>query len=444
MSKTNKFHVKKIKETNITVEEERKYHSPFILFFKRNGNLLFIICMLLSITVFIIGASITIAGLKESSIVEYETNGVVVKFDSTNNSILNGTPITEEYANKVFDSNSIEDNNEGVVIRIKEKYVKKLGTIVFYSDKTVLIKYLDGTYLRVFPVDNKYGITEKGVINSKAETRKLTGEKKRNESLGIDLIYLSDGSVEVSKGDTVFFVRNDDLTSIENIFYTNLSIVSLPVKKEGNKTHYSNNTIKEDDHLIVDGKVVNKESEIKVLDDIKIIYYENGFAEVIKDDLSIIVEKKDHIVYNEHILEIINNTKEEPKDIKDIMDIKNITLSNTNKTDCNYVIVLEETDNYQAHNVSKRLPNEYIKFNAQANGKTIRNNVLEDNLKGNRNFEGLSLKTNTYKLYEGRLNKLSDVSIKIGMWIDYAKIGNEYMNSAFIGTVKVYVESINK
>ena len=121
MSKTNKFHVKKIKETNITVEEERKYHSPFILFFKRNGNLLFIICMLLSITVFIIGASITIAGLKESSIVEYETNGVVVKFDSTNNSILNGTPITEEYANKVFDSNSIEDNNEGVVIRIKEK-----------------------------------------------------------------------------------------------------------------------------------------------------------------------------------------------------------------------------------------------------------------------------------------------------------------------------------
>lgn len=125
MSKTNKFHVKKIKETNITVEEERKYHSPFILFFKRNGNLLFIICMLLSITVFIIGASITIAGLKESSIVEYETNGVVVKFDSTNNSILNGTPITEEYANKVFDSNSIEDNNEGVVIKIKEKYVKK-------------------------------------------------------------------------------------------------------------------------------------------------------------------------------------------------------------------------------------------------------------------------------------------------------------------------------
>ena len=38
MSKTNKFHVKKIKETNITVEEERKYHSPFILFFKRKKS----------------------------------------------------------------------------------------------------------------------------------------------------------------------------------------------------------------------------------------------------------------------------------------------------------------------------------------------------------------------------------------------------------------------
>ena len=32
MPKTNRFHVKEIDKQNVTVEEERKYRSPFILF----------------------------------------------------------------------------------------------------------------------------------------------------------------------------------------------------------------------------------------------------------------------------------------------------------------------------------------------------------------------------------------------------------------------------
>ena len=41
MPKTNKFYVKNIKKQNITIEEERKQHSPFILFLKKNGKLIF-------------------------------------------------------------------------------------------------------------------------------------------------------------------------------------------------------------------------------------------------------------------------------------------------------------------------------------------------------------------------------------------------------------------
>lgn len=40
--------------------------------------------------------------MKESSIVMYEQNGVVVSFDGDDNSIVNGTPITKEYAEKVL------------------------------------------------------------------------------------------------------------------------------------------------------------------------------------------------------------------------------------------------------------------------------------------------------------------------------------------------------
>ena len=49
MAKTNKFFVKKIKEDRITVEEERRDRSPFVLFFIRNGKLLFTISLLLSL-----------------------------------------------------------------------------------------------------------------------------------------------------------------------------------------------------------------------------------------------------------------------------------------------------------------------------------------------------------------------------------------------------------
>lgn len=80
MAKTNKFFVKKYEEdkSKITVEEERKYRSPFILFLVNNGRLILTISLLLSISVFIIGVTLILNSIKDSSIVMYEENGVVV------------------------------------------------------------------------------------------------------------------------------------------------------------------------------------------------------------------------------------------------------------------------------------------------------------------------------------------------------------------------------
>ena len=258
------------------------------------------------------------------------------------------------------------------------------------------------------------------------------------------MLYLSDGSVEVTKENVTFFVQNSNLTSLDNKFYTNLSIVSLPIKKEENKIYYSNSTIKENNYLLVDNTKYNKIKEITIHDNIKIIYYENNFAEVIKDNLSIIVEKSEHIIYDDNIFEIVDNSVNNDKiDPKDIMDIKNITLENNNQKESNYMIVLEETKNYQKHNVTRILPSEYINYNVYLNGNKINNQVLNNNIKGTSKASDLSLKNNTYLIYEGKLEKLSTVTVKIGMWISYETITNEYMNSAFIGTIKVYVESLS-
>lgn len=443
MSKTNKFRVKEFKKNKITVEEERKKHSPFILFFINNGKLIFTISLLFSLTVFIIAISLTLSNIKDSSIIIYESNGVVVSFDGNDQSIINGTPITKDYASKIFNSNIEDKQDIGVVIKIKERNFKT-GTIIFYSDKTALVKYNNGEYLRVFSINNNYGINEDGIINRSAITKKVTGEIKTNSSLGITMLYLSDGSVEVTKGDVTFFVRNSDLTSLDNKFYTNLSIVSLPIKKEENKIYYSNGTIKENNYLLVDNTKYNKIKEITIHDNIKIIYYENNFAEVIKDNLSIIVEKSEHIIYDDNIFEIVDNSVNNDKiDPKDIMDIKNITLENNNQKESNYMIVLEETKNYKKHNITRILPSEYINYNVYLNGNKINNQVLNNNIKGTSKASGLSLKNNTYLIYEGKLEKLSTVTVKIGMWISYETITNEYMNSAFIGTIKVYVESLS-
>ena len=447
MIRNNKFFVKKYDEdeNKITLEEERKYHSPFVLFLIKNGRLLLAISLLLSVSVFIIAITLIFGNMKESSIVMYEQNGVVVSFDGDDNSIVKGTPITKEYAEKVFDSNLIQDNNlRGVVIKLKEVSIKDKnkgkvkGVITFYSDRTAIVKYDDGSYKRIYSVNGNYGITESGVIDSKAITNDLSGEYKKNDKYNINLIYLSDGSVIVKKDKVELFVRNSDITSNDDEFFTTLSGVSTPISKDGNKYTYSDGTIKENDYIIVDDIKYTKVDKKKTEDNIKIIYYDNGYAEIIYNNLNVMVKNSEHIRYNDNIFEIIDNDKKDVIEIKDIMDIKDIKLENKNNTVSNYMIVLEESNNYDKYKISKKLPSKYINYNIYVNGNKIINNVLDKKLD---NTSGIENGENSYLIYEGKIDKLSELTVKVGMWVSYEDITNEYMNSGFVGTMKVYIES---
>lgn len=440
MGKSKDFYVKKYDEdkNKITVEEEKRYRSPFILFLINNGKLIFTISLLLSISVFIIAITLSFKNIGESSVVMYESNGVVVSFNGSDNSIINGTPITKEYAEKVFYSNLNNDNYlRGVVIKVKEIDING-DNYIFYSDKTVIIKYNDGSFKKVYPLDNKYAVNDKGEINSKAIYKDLSGEYKKNSKYDIDIIYLSDGSVIIIKDNINFYVRNSDITNNDS-FYTNLSGVSSLFNVDDNKYYYSNGIIKEDNFIIVNGVKYSKDYEKDdIFDNIKVIYYDNGYAEVICGNLSIMVEKSEHIKYNNNIFEIIDNNKyKENIDIKDIMDIKNITLKNTNDKKANYMVVLEESssNSYSKYDISKRLDNKYIFYNTYINGNIVKNKILDNSI----NIAGDD--KNSYLICEGIIDKLSEISIDIGMWVDYESITNEYMNSGFVGTIKVYIES---
>ena len=114
-------------------------------------------------------------------------------------------------------------------------------------------------------------------------------------------------------------------------------------------------------------------------------------------------------------------------------------LNNKNNKELNYIVVLEETSDYSKHNVNRRLPNEYVNYSVNVNGNKT-NGTLNNNIKDNSKYEGLDLTNNTYLLYEGKLKSLEISNVTIGLWISYENITNEYMNSALIGTLKVYVE----
>ena len=48
----------------------------------------------------------------------------------------------------------------------------------------------------------------------------------------------------------------------------------------------------------------------------------------------------------------------------------------------------------------------------------------------------------TYILYEGKLSSAESAKANLGIWIDYDNIPNEYQDSVFVGTIKVYSETI--
>ena len=343
MIRNNKFFVKKYDEdeNKITLEEERKYHSPFVLFLIKNGRLLLAISLLLSVSVFIIAITLIFGNMKESSIVMYEQNGVVVSFDGDDNSIVNGTPITKEYAEKVFDSNLIQDNNlRGVVIKLKEVSIKDKnkgkvkGVITFYSDRTAIVKYDDGSYKRIYSVNGNYGITKSGVIDSKAITNDLSGEYKKNDKYNINLIYLSDGSVIVIKDKVELFVRNSDITSNDDEFSRVVfDYIENPTADTFVNIHedfYQEHKM-EDYNFITDKDLLNYDlREFVSYKDVYGVIRQN--KEQLKETLDVVVTKFKDKVFTEEQKQLIPNLGEEFELPEQLKPICNAVVNGDSKT----------------------------------------------------------------------------------------------------------------
>jgi len=564
--KTNLFKVKEINDDEIIIEEERT-KNPIILFFLRYGRLIYLILMVLSISTFLIGFGMTLSNLGKSSFPEEGQTGVTISIDGSSDINMNGVPITDEYAKKLFDKLLDDTISTKGVILITSKTIFSDGTITFYSDKTALIKYNDGTYERVFPVLGNYGVDTSGNINSKAITKKLTGEIRQVGDATI--LYLSDGSAEITKNGVTIFVRNsEDIDLNSNNFIETMTSGVSTIKNTENKnntkiTYYTNDVVKiekdgntyivrnNEDYIVDENGTITflnnnaaVELEKKELKDgTIIIFYDDGSAEIISDNTSIMVRKSGDIVYNNSgVIEIVETQKDyivttktladgtiveifddgsavitrentnsyvedcsdikyddngsikditsnkaqvidektlpdgtkitnfdngktlvEPKDGKkyivdtsnlsyddngnidedkdNLINTKTISITNTTGDTISYRLVIEETDDYEQYNVKRLIP-DYVRFVVNINDETSSIDKLSSNMWniGSTLEGGLSIENNTYILDEGTLEDGKTINALLGLWISYEDITNEYQNSAFIGTVKLYIE----
>ena len=330
MGRPQEFRVKKFDTLNnkITIEEERKNKKSFLL---RNKKIL--ISLLIFLLLFLIlGLNLAISSLNGSSDPSSLLTSLILEFDNGTGdvNVNNRKPFTDQNAKyKLYQKYGNIGLKDGVVFEIKE-LVFSDGIIKFFSDKSAIIIYNDGTITRVSSLDEStYGVSEDGKIYKNAKTLKVSIYESINLKDGTSITYYSDGSAVIKRKGEVLLVRDGSNILIskedEYIVSINPSGISFEKEKKNIKndkiTYFSDGTIvlitkneeyviRNDDDIFVQNDNVSfpnnnaaiKIKQIELSDKTIIKYYSDGSAMIITST-------------NENIMvrcsgDIIINTKE--------------------------------------------------------------------------------------------------------------------------------------
>lgn len=355
--RTNIFKIKKLKKSNIVLEEENGL-SPFLLFFKNYGKYIILMIMILAIMLLGISLYYVIKDLKSTTKFVTNINSVVVEFDKNNefNSV-NMKPITGGLADKLFYNRYGNIGLIDGVILVEKEVPSKNGLITFYSDGSAKLEANDGNITRISALSNgEYGIQENGAIIIGAKIKKISIVKTDVLEDNTKIIYYSDNSCTVilPSAKETLLVRNKDRVIIENNRLVELTPSGVAKEKNNDKvsgtklTYYEDGTIKieqanntyivrDEKDIKIDNKVTFTNNnyatvlnEISLKDGSKLIYYTDGSAEIKKANESIMVRESKDIIYTEkRVIEIIEtkyanlSSKKNTPDNKEIKYLNN-------------------------------------------------------------------------------------------------------------------------
>lgn len=101
--KTNKFEVEKIKKNKITISEEKDDLSPFLLFWRKYGIIIQSILLFLSVLVFTVGMSLSLAQAYKNATEKHEIIYTLTFYNSQNEIALDSAyPMSDEEATDLY------------------------------------------------------------------------------------------------------------------------------------------------------------------------------------------------------------------------------------------------------------------------------------------------------------------------------------------------------
>lgn len=310
------------KEEKIILEEKQ---SRWSLFWKKYGKLIYLITLILSLTILLVSLFITISNLNTSEKPFIKEVSIDSDLSDSIIAINPGASLTDQDAQDKF--NSIYKLN-GEILLVKTIETSHY-TLKFYSDYTALKIMKNSNFItKISSINNeRYGIDEDGVINTKATILDITKTDTKKYSWGT-VIYYSDGSAEIIDSEIDIYVRNTK--DIHEAYISNNKVSYLKETKEiGNVTlnYYHDGTIQviknkkiylvrneEDIKILEDNITFTNENEAtiykteKLADGKTIDYYTDGGAIINDGTKTLSVRKSNSIIIKDNkIFEIVDN-----------------------------------------------------------------------------------------------------------------------------------------
>ena len=411
------------------------------------------------------GEIIVGAKTKEISIVKtitLEDNTVIIYYSDNSCKIIVSTDramLVRNSSRLVIENNRLVKINPSGV----SKELRVDNNITYYEDGTIKIEKDN----KIYVIRNSEDVDLSNITfpnNNEATIVKIINLKD-----GSKINYFSDGSAEIVKDNTSTMVRqskdiiyNDNrVIEIIETKYAHMSserttldekeIIyldnggSLIKNKDGTYDYvYENSDIKYDSNGNIKqaNNLVNEIDHKTTPDGVTIIDLKDGNSIIIDENGYRIVET-DKIVYDNdgNIAKIVG--EEDLNEDKSIYD-NHFVIENKGKDKVRYMVAIEVSDNYQDYAPVKLNPI-YLKYNLVANTTYLENKVLNNILPIDTVLEGnKKIDKETYILYEGVLDSGKNADITLGLWLDYDDITNDYQNSVFVGTIKIYSETIKE
>lgn len=314
--------------------------------------------------------------------------------------------------NEDIDLNTLDFPNNNQAIILNNIKLKDGTEIIYYTDGSAEIKKNGESMMVRQSKDIIY--TDEKIIEI-IETRYAKEVNKRNTLTGKEIIYLNNGGA---------LIKNPD-GSYEYVY-------------ENSEIKYTDNG------NIKDGLDTIKEKKHKVTPDGTIIIDLEDGNSIIIDDNGYRVVKTNKIVYDpDGNIKGIEGEIEKEKDDTSISE-SNFVVENNGKDNVKYIVTIELSDNYTDYAPVKLSP-KYLRYNIVVNSLYLEDQLFEKQMKiGTELQGGTKIEKETYILYEGNLKSGSKEEVNLGIWVDYDNITNDYQDSVFVGTIKVYSETIEQ